>query len=177
MATIGPRSLVAYTDGASTSNPGPAGAGMHIISTASDDWQEEAIAALGKSTNNVGELWGIGMAAEAAALRIHACHTYTHLYVLTDSQYSIGCLTRGWKSKTNAELVQAVKRTIALIPSETTVIVRWVPAHVGIDSNEHSHFLAGEGAKFSTSGRKNISMVAWVQNNLFIPRLPPHADA
>ena len=178
VATIGPRSLVAYTDGASTGNPGPAGAGMHITSTNGDDWQEEAIAALGKSTNNVGELWGIGMAAQAAELRIRACpHAYTHLYILTDSQYSIGCLTRGWKSKTNAELVQAVKRIIALIPPYITVIVQWVPAHVGIDSNEHADFLAGEGAKFSASGRTNVNMVAGVQNNLFLPRLPPHANA
>ena len=81
------------------------------------------------------------------------------------------------EKQTNAELVQAVKRIIALIPPYITVIVQWVPAQVGIDSNEHADFLAGEGAKFSASGRTNINMVAGVQNNLFLPRLPPHADA
>ena len=151
---------------------------MHITGTDDEDWQEEAIAALGRSTNNVGELWAIGMAVHAAERRIRAHpHAYTHVYILTDSQYSIGCLTRGWKSKSNAKLVRAVKNSLARIPHNVTVIIQWVPAHVGIDANEHAHFLAGEDAKISATGRSNINFNEGIENGLFLPSLPPHKGA
>ena len=54
---------------------------MHIAGTGDESWQEEAIAALGNSTNNVGELWAIGMAVHAAERRIRAHpHALTRIF-------------------------------------------------------------------------------------------------
>ena len=57
--------IVAYTDGSSHGNPGPAGSGIFITFPA--DWNEDdahIAIPLGHSTNNVGELYTIGAAGE-----------------------------------------------------------------------------------------------------------------
>ena len=119
-----------YTDGACAGNPGPAGLG--VVMKDGSGTRELSIY-LGQGTNNVAELSAIRYAAEAVA------GTSRPVRIYTDSQYSIGILTRGWKAKANTELVAAVKRTLADLPNVRLV---YVPGHAGHKGNERADRLA-----------------------------------
>src|SRR6185369_11400278 len=93
-----------YADGACSGNPGPAGLGIVVVSP--DGTRIEGYEYLGHATNNVAELTAILRAAEIVPIEAAAV-------VHTDSQYSIGVLTKGWKAKANQELIANVKSVLA----------------------------------------------------------------
>lgn len=121
-----------YADGACSGNPGPAGLGIVIV--APDGKTAEGFEYLGTATNNIAELTAILRAAELvpdeAAAVVH-----------TDSQYSIGVLTKGWKAKANQELVANVKAALAKRKGWRIV---YVPGHAGVPLNERADALARE---------------------------------
>jgi ribonuclease HI len=123
---------VAYTDGACSGNPGPAGSGVVLV--APDGKMREGLEYLGEATNNVAELTAILRAlewipAEAPAIVVH-----------TDSQYAIGVLQKGWKAKANQELVARTKRAV----QERGARLVYVPGHQGVPLNERADELARE---------------------------------
>lgn len=128
-----------YADGACSGNPGPAGLGIVIV--APDGKIAEGYEYLGTGTNNVAELTAILRAAEivpdGAAAVVH-----------TDSQYSIGVLTKGWKAKANQELVASVKAALA---KRTGWRIVYVPGHAGVPLNERADELAREAVKTGSS--------------------------
>jgi ribonuclease HI len=93
---------IAYTDGACSGNPGPAGSGVVLVSP--DGKMHEGLEYLGEATNNVAELTGILRAIEWIP------KDGRPIVVHTDSQYAIGVLQKGWKAKANQELVARTKR-------------------------------------------------------------------
>jgi ribonuclease HI len=92
---------------------------------------------LGSATNNIAELTAILRAAElvpeGAAAVVH-----------TDSQYSIGVLTKGWKAKANQELVAGVKSALATRKGWRLV---YVPGHSGVPLNERADALARQAVQ------------------------------
>jgi len=122
--------VIVYADGACSRNPGPAGLGVVVID---GDERAELSEYLGTGTNNIAELTGILRAAERLKgsdkpVRIH-----------TDSQYSIGVLTKGWKAKKNKELIRDVKAALSALDD---VEVYYVPGHAGVELNERADELA-----------------------------------
>ena len=97
-----------------------------------------------------GELWGLSMALQMTKERVlsHPDH-YNHLYIFTDSQFSLGIVTDGWRSRSHPDLAMKLKLLVRHFPIPTTIA--WVPAHCGIDSNERADELADSGA--ITSGK------------------------
>jgi ribonuclease HI len=131
---------IAYTDGACSGNPGPAGSGVVLVSP--DGKMHEGIDYLGEATNNVAELTAILRALEwipkdARAIVVH-----------TDSQYAIGVLQKGWKAKANGELVAKTKRLV----EERGARLVYVPGHAGVALNERADELAREAIS-SRKGR------------------------
>jgi ribonuclease HI len=123
---------VAYTDGACSGNPGPAGSGIVLIEPGGK--MHEGLEYLGEATNNVAELTAILRAvewipADARAIVVH-----------TDSQYAIGVLQKGWKAKANGELVAHARRIVA----ERGAKLVYVPGHKGVLLNERADELARE---------------------------------
>ena len=170
LESVKPSSLIAFTDGASKGNPGPCGSGAYLYDKSFRiGWDVEACAALGHGTNNLGELWAIGIALELAEARLatHA-HLYKQLYIFTDSQFTRGVLTMGWRSLTHPRLAMAIKLKIRAFA--IPVIVDWVPAHVGIDSNERADELADQGAKGSRRHGANVDVAVDYIAGRFIPR-------
>jgi ribonuclease HI len=159
LASILPHSLIAFTDGSANPNPGPSGAGACVYDNEKPGWDTERFAALGHGTNNLGELWAVGLALQAALARIlaHPNHTYQQLYIFTDSQFTRGILTLGWKSSHHAGLARVIKQFIRDFP--ITVIVEWVPAHVGISQNERADALADQGTKWSAEHGPNVDIL------------------
>lgn len=128
-----------YADGACSGNPGPAGLGIVLVGP--DGVIAEGYEYLGVATNNIAELTGILRAAEivpdGAAAVVH-----------TDSQYSIGVLTKGWKAKANKDLIAGVK--VALAKRSGWRIV-YVPGHAGVPLNERADELAREAVRTRAS--------------------------
>jgi ribonuclease HI len=124
---------IAFTDGACSGNPGPAGAGMVVVRPGGQIL--EGYEFLGTATNNVAELTAILRAVEAIPADAKS------ILVHTDSQYSIGVLTKGWKAKVNQELIAKTK---ALLAKRPQVRIRYVPGHAGVPMNERADELARE---------------------------------
>lgn len=134
VAPVPEGSWVAYCDGACSGNPGPAGLGLVVVAP-DGSVAAEGYEYLGSATNNVGELTAILRVLEAVP------NDGKPLYVHTDSQYSIGVLSKGWKAKANGELVARVKEALGARPKTTLV---YVPGHVGVTLNERADELARE---------------------------------
>jgi ribonuclease HI len=126
---------IAYTDGACSGNPGPAGSGVVIVSP--DGKIHEGFESLGEATNNVAELTAILRAVEWIPSRARA------IVVHTDSQYAIGVLQKGWKAKVNQELVARTKK---LVHARGAKLV-YVPGHAGVALNERADALAREAVQ------------------------------
>jgi len=122
--------VVVYADGACSGNPGPAGLGILVDEgTARSELSEY----LGTGTNNIAELTAILRVAERYAGDPRC------IEIRTDSQYSIGVLSKGWKAKANTELVAEVKRALARM---SDVHLTYVPGHSGFAGNERADELA-----------------------------------
>ena len=122
--------ILAYADGACSGNPGPAGVGAVAMW---GDQMRELSEYIGEATNNIAELTGILRAVELA----HDLGRPLRLY--TDSTYSIGVLTQGWKVKANKELVAKVRQALDAHPDTKLFHVR---GHQGVRLNEHADELA-----------------------------------
>lgn len=122
--------VLVYADGACSGNPGPAGVGAVAMWA---DQTRELSEYIGEATNNIAELTGILRAVELA----HEVGRPLRLY--TDSQYSIGVLTKGWKVKANKELVAKVREALDAHPDTRLFHVR---GHQGVRLNEHADELA-----------------------------------
>lgn len=128
-----------YTDGACTGNPGPAGSGWIVVSP--EGKTEEGYAYLGEATNNIAELTAILRAVKKIPHRVP-------VVVHTDSQYSIGVLSKGWKAKANGELIASIR---TLLSDHGAVRFVYVRGHVGLPLNER----ADELARTAISTRKS----------------------
>jgi ribonuclease HI len=127
---------VAYTDGACSGNPGPAGLGVVVI--APHGKMHEGYEFLGTATNNIAELTAVLRAVEqtpeeAKGILIH-----------TDSQYAIGVLSKGWKAKANQELIATIK---AALKKRHGIRLSYVPGHSGVPMNERADELAREAIR------------------------------
>jgi ribonuclease HI len=132
---------VCFTDGACQGNPGPCGAGALVKLPGGAE--HEKFAALGKGTNNKGELSAIGLALDL--LDTNRFPIEATAEILTDSQYAYGVLTLGWKAKANLDLVSSLK---ARLKARKTRL-HWVAGHVGIEGNERADRLANKGVEES----------------------------
>lgn len=122
--------IIAYTDGACSGNPGPAGIGVVLLA---GRHRKELTGYLGRATNNVAEL-----AAMLVALRaVRDPSRVVRLY--TDSGYARGLLTLGWKAKANRALVEALRAEAARFDRLEVI---QVPGHAGVPENERADQLA-----------------------------------
>jgi ribonuclease HI len=126
----GDEGITVYADGACSGNPGPAGLGVVIYDRHE---RRELSEFLGRATNNIAELTAILRAAEALVEETRP------IVLKTDSQYSIGVLTKGWRAKANPELIAKVKAALAKVPH---MKLRYVEGHAGHAGNERADELA-----------------------------------
>ncbi len=119
-----------WTDGACEGNPGPAGLGVVIIDGPE---RRELSEYLGQGTNNIAELTAILRGLETIEDRKRPVVVYS------DSQYSIGLLTKNWKAKANTELVEKLR---GLTRQFADLRFVKVAAHSGIPLNERVDELA-----------------------------------
>lgn len=121
-----------FTDGAASGNPGPAGIGVLLIYGNNEKTISRYI---GHATNNIAELKAI----EAALLEIKNRKLPVRLF--TDSAYSLGALTLGWKAQKNVELIAGIQK---LMRAFSDLKILKVKGHAGMAENETADRLATE---------------------------------
>jgi ribonuclease HI len=141
-----PGEVVAYTDGACSGNPGPAGLGVVVVDGAR---AVERFEYLGTATNNIAELTAILRAVEEVA-------PAQPLVVYTDSRYAIGVLQQGWKAKANQALIADIRAALAGRP----VRLVYVPGHSGVALNERADELARRAISERSSKRRTLTKEA-----------------
>jgi ribonuclease HI len=132
--------VIAYTDGACSGNPGPAGLGAVVIK---GDQRIERYEYLGKATNNIAEMTAVLRALEELDPDQPAM-------IHTDSTYTIGVAVKGWKAKANVALVAELRAALARHPQAQLVYVK---GHAGIPLNELADELARRAVELRSSAR------------------------
>jgi len=138
--------IVIYTDGACSGNPGPAGIGVLVERP---DQTIEISEYLGSGTNNIAELSAILRALQT--LRPEDSERAIHLY--TDSGWSLGVLVGGWKAKANLELLDQIKTELDKYPKIELLKVR---GHAGHAGNEEADRLATQATRREASAEPKI---------------------
>lgn len=124
-----------YTDGASSGNPGPSGIGILLIY---GEKKKEISQYIGQGTNNIAELTAIKVALKELK------RNDLPVYIFSDSSYSIGLLTKGWKPKKNQTLVLEIRSLLKKFDKISFIKVK---GHSGIKENEVADFLATSAIK------------------------------
>jgi len=133
--------IIIYTDGACSGNPGPAGIGVLLQRP---DEIVEVSEFIGSGTNNIAELSAILRGLQQ--LREDELERAIHLY--TDSGWSLGVLIGGWKAKANLELIAEIKEHLEKLPKIELLKIR---GHAGLDGNEDADRLATMAVRRETS--------------------------
>jgi ribonuclease HI len=137
--TAAGHSVIVYTDGACTGNPGPMGIGVVVMA---EGKRKEVSEYLGTGTNNIAELTAIERGlevVEALAREVGEPLVERPVLVHSDSAYAIGLLSQGWKAKANAELVDRLRVRARRFPHLHFVKVA---GHAGVPENERCDELA-----------------------------------
>ena len=123
--------LIAFADGAHSNKRRLSGIGVYITFKSAKVHISEAI---GYQTNNVAELSAIKKVFETL------CGFENQpLFIVTDSQYCIGALTKNWSLTTNHELIGGIKVLMAGFKHVRFIHVR---GHRGVLGNEIADVLA-----------------------------------
>jgi ribonuclease HI len=125
-----PDAILAFTDGACSGNPGPAGIGVVLVC---GNNRKEISEYIGEATSNIAELSAVVHALSAIKDRDR------HVILHSDSEYTIGMLTKGWKIRANKYLIEQARDLVAAFPR---LRFEWVPGHAGIAENERCDVLA-----------------------------------
>ncbi len=136
--------IIIYTDGACSGNPGPAGVGVLLQRP---DEIVEMSEFIGSGTNNIAELTAILRGLQE--LREDERDRVIHLY--TDSGWSLGVLIGGWKAKANLELIAEIKEHTEKLPRLELLKIR---GHAGQDGNEEADHLATMAVRRETSMKR-----------------------
>ncbi|MCA9709148.1 MAG: ribonuclease HI [Myxococcales bacterium] len=138
--------IIIYTDGACSGNPGPAGIGVLLQRP---DEVVEISEFLGSGTNNIAELTAILRALQT--LRDDEGDRLIHLY--TDSGWSLGVLVGGWKAKVNVELIEQIRERMVQFPRLELLKVR---GHAGHEGNEEADRLATQATRREASTEPRV---------------------
>ena len=134
--------IIIYTDGACTGNPGAGGYGAVIID---GDRREELSGGYKLTTNNRMEMMGA-----IAALKSLEPNSKVQLH--SDSRYIVDAVTKGWAKKWQANRWRRNRKEMAKNPDLWQELLdlcqihdvefKWVRGHAGIPENERCDRLA-----------------------------------
>ncbi|MEO0835732.1 MAG: ribonuclease HI [Cyanobacteria bacterium J06642_3] len=138
--------IIIYTDGACTGNPGKGGYGAVIID---GDRREELAEGYKLTTNNRMEMMG-------AIAALESLKSNSKVKLHTDSKYIVDAVTKGWAKKWQANGWRRNKKEMAKNPDLWQELLDlckihdvefiWVKGHAGIAENERCDRLAVDAA-------------------------------
>jgi len=142
VSSLPPTALLVWTDGSSLGQPGPSGAGAVVCPPLGPKLSFST--ALGWGTNNLGEVWAIGLGLSQAALLCSNSPSISEIHLFSDSEFAIGLCSKGWYSKvyhSYASAIRELSRQLAI-----PVLYHKVAAHAGILLNDEADAAAKKGA-------------------------------
>ena len=131
--------VVCFTDGSAVPNPGPSGAGAYISPhPLTGHIGAHLGSSTGHGTNNLGELYAIGMAIRHLLDTAPPCE----VAILTDSSLAIRILDNGFS--TDPVLNSIAQDILLLLRLNTDYTFKpiWVPGHVDLNGNDIADALA-----------------------------------
>ena len=117
------QSVIIYTDGGCSPNPGFGGWGAVLISP-THKTRKELYGSVPDTTNN-------RMEVLAAIMALRALKQPCNVEIYSDSQYLINPFTKGWKTHTNEDLWKELKE----VASKHTISWNWVKGHANNPEN------------------------------------------
>jgi len=129
----------AFTDGASSGNPGPSGIGV-LLRYGNNE--REISRYIGQGTNNIAELEAIRVALS----EIKKPELPVRIY--SDSNYALGLLARNHKAQKNQELVESIRELMKRFSNLRFIKVE---GHAGVEGNERADQLATSAVKKGSS--------------------------
>jgi ribonuclease HI len=151
-----------FTDGSAKPSPGPAGAGVVINNTDNHGIHVHAYAAaIGRSTNNIGEAIAIGMGIEIC----NADKYKGDIYIYTDSRVIHNALRYNHSAGDENEwLIQALRQCVRKyqIQNNSSIKFCWIPGHSGIPLNDVADALASKGSNITKKNLINFNLRGFI---------------
>jgi len=102
-------------------------------------------ASLGHGTNNLGEVFAIGLCLQVL-FKIFPVHPFPSAVLFTDSKYALQVLSSRTSPSSNAHAVSAVRLLIQRCSQIFKVSLHWVKGHAGVPGNSIADQIAGHFA-------------------------------
>ena len=132
----GPGTILCYTDGSASPNPGPAGAGACLFNPATSTVTDLGVA-LGHGSNNLGELVAIGICLkELISLGVDPHPLRAVLF--TDSLYASNAITSSKPPSSHVSTIKTIRALLATAIKLFPVTFHWIRGHSGAGGNERA---------------------------------------
>jgi ribonuclease HI len=170
--------VIIFTDGSGPSNSEDcAGAGVVVLMPRHRREGAggclKANAAFDEGTNNIGEMWAIGMGLQLALYDINRTGEQLTggIYVFSDSALSVDIIAHLAVPRSNRELCHAVRRLANSINRHYPININWIAGHVGIEGNEIADQEAEKGKQRARKGRgiNKVQYTSQIFNSQFLP--------
>ncbi len=130
-----PDTVLCYSDGSASPNPGPCGAGVSFFYR-DPDMVSDYGASLGRGTNNYAELYGLGIIFTRLVSLRSSHPTIKRAVVFCDSKLALRAAVSSKKPITNGPITRAVRAAFLTVSSVMEIDLQWIRGHVEYGGNE-----------------------------------------
>jgi ribonuclease HI len=130
-----PDTVICYSDGSASPNPGPSGAGASIF-IRGPDLVLDCGASLGRGSNNYAELYALGMIF-SQLLDFPSSHSQIKsATIFSDSKLALAAVVSRKVPLTNGPITRALRKTYLAACGGLEISLHWIRGHVRIGGNE-----------------------------------------
>ena len=165
---LSPRTdIVIYTDGSAIPNPGRIGLGVSAICNGEVTTYGESV---GIGSNITAELCAINSALRKT-LQTNL-HDFHRVFIFSDCQAAIDLALKRCTASDSFQIVDEIHAMLQKLQPKISVIIKWVPAHIGVPGNEAADRAAKNAAKklMSMSPRPGQPPLTLATSRAFIRR-------
>jgi ribonuclease HI len=134
LVAAGPDTVIAYTDGSASPNPGPSGGAASIF------FQPETFVdcgcSLGHGSNNRAELYALGVCLMEVREICVRFPLLKRVLIFSDSKLALNAATSRKRPLANGDLVASVRKFYTALVASCFVGLHWIPGHAGVGGNE-----------------------------------------
>ncbi len=127
--------VICYSDGSASPNPGPCGAGVSIFLCEPDTVFDYGVS-LGRGTNNFAELYGLGIIFSRLFALSLSRPTIKRAVVFCDSKLALRAATSLKNPISNGPIVRAVRAAYITAVRTVEIDLQWIRGHVQYGGNE-----------------------------------------